>query len=74
MVEWLAIWGTGFICYVADTQYWFVLGCGLLGFVLSVYQRGWRLSTLVIRFAFKVCWNGLFHSHFNTMAFLDSIC
>ena len=47
IVEWLAIWGTGFICYVADTQYWFVLGCGLLGFVLSVYQRHWRLVTLV---------------------------
>ena len=73
MVEWLAIWGTGFICYIADTQYWFVLGCGLLGFVLSVYQRGWGLHTLVIRFAFYVKFVGTACSHFNTMGFLNSI-
>lgn len=40
MMEWVALWGTGFMCYVADTQYWFVLGCGLLGCVLALLQRG----------------------------------
>ena len=68
MVEWLAIWGTGFICYIADTQYWFVLGCGLLGFVLCVYQRGWRFYTLVIRFAFEFVGMARF------MGFVDFIC
>eukprot|EP00438_Fugacium_kawagutii_P010166 Skav235858 [mRNA] locus=scaffold1693:278367:302523:- [translate_table: standard] len=40
MMEWVALWGTGFMCYVADTQYWFVLGCGLLGCILALLQRG----------------------------------
>ncbi|CAJ1419139.1 unnamed protein product [Effrenium voratum] len=47
MIEWLALWGTGLICYVADTQFWFCLGCSVLGFVLAFRHRGWRARTLV---------------------------
>ena len=46
MVEWLALWGTGLVCYVADTQYWFCLGCFVLGSLLALQQRGWRAITL----------------------------
>eukprot|EP00913_Durusdinium_trenchii_P012211 g11469.t1 len=49
VIQWLAIWGTGLLCFVADTQFWFVVGCSLLGFILACAERGgcWALKTFI---------------------------
>eukprot|EP00434_Breviolum_minutum_P041306 symbB.v1.2.036746.t1/scaffold5257.1/size29319/3 len=47
MIQWLAIWGTGFVCFIADTQFWFVVGCSILGFILACAERGWALKSFI---------------------------
>ena len=47
MIQWLAIWGTAFVCFVADTQFWFVVGCTILGFLQGCAERGWALKTFI---------------------------
>eukprot|EP00435_Cladocopium_sp_Y103_P005667 s2718_g1.t2 len=47
MIQWLAIWGTSFVCFLADTQFWFVVGCTVLGFFLGCAERGWYLKSFV---------------------------
>jgi len=43
---WMGIWTTGFVLYTADTQFWVVIGCTVLGVLTALYQRHWRIDRL----------------------------
>ncbi|OLP85560.1 1,3-beta-glucan synthase component bgs3 [Symbiodinium microadriaticum] len=47
IIEWVALWGTGLLCYVADTQFWFCLVCSVVGMLLAFHQRSWRVQQLL---------------------------
>ncbi|CAE8584857.1 unnamed protein product [Polarella glacialis] len=49
MIQWLALWGAGFVLFLADTQFWFCLGCSLLAALLALSQRGWQLFSLTFQ-------------------------
>ncbi|CAE8672930.1 unnamed protein product [Polarella glacialis] len=49
MIQWLALWGAGFVFFLADTQFWFCLGCSLLAALLALSQRGWQLFSLTFQ-------------------------
>jgi len=43
MIKWLLLISTGFLQYITDTQFWFSLGCSILGIVVTFHQRRWHL-------------------------------
>mmetsp|Transcript_74945 Transcript_74945/g.189461 ORF Transcript_74945/g.189461 Transcript_74945/m.189461 type:complete len:1880 (+) Transcript_74945:44-5683(+) len=42
MVKWLLFVSTGFMLYIIDTQFWFSLGCSVLGVLVAFQQRSWK--------------------------------
>jgi len=46
VVEWCVLMGIGFLVYSADTQFWFSLGCSILGILVAFHQRQWQLVKL----------------------------
>eukprot|EP00930_Biecheleria_cincta_P026993 TRINITY_DN18968_c0_g1_i1.p1 TRINITY_DN18968_c0_g1~~TRINITY_DN18968_c0_g1_i1.p1 ORF type:complete len:2088 (+),score=306.21 TRINITY_DN18968_c0_g1_i1:71-6334(+) len=39
IIQWATLWGTGFLCFFADTQFWFIVWCSLWGELISVIQQ-----------------------------------
>eukprot|EP00927_Polykrikos_kofoidii_P034211 TRINITY_DN29045_c0_g2_i2.p1 TRINITY_DN29045_c0_g2~~TRINITY_DN29045_c0_g2_i2.p1 ORF type:complete len:1616 (-),score=185.82 TRINITY_DN29045_c0_g2_i2:54-4793(-) len=39
VLEWLLLWITTFLLFVADTQLWFLVGCTVLGTIITLVQR-----------------------------------
>jgi len=48
VIEWLILVCIGFVLYVADTQFWFTLGCSALGVLVALQQRRCRLFDFAI--------------------------
>jgi 1,3-beta-glucan synthase len=72
-VQRLLLWGAGFILFAADTQFWVVLGCTVMGVIAGFKQRQWNvwrwaledaISRIPERFSEKVLGSSKHLKHF----------